>query len=108
MSWQSPSHVGIRGIKLRTFVKGRKWSVGVCLQHLYAEVDLHLIVVSPSARFRQPVDHGRGLRIEGRVTYVLCPDGTWWKVGRRRYNVLQPRRLHPAAERPVQRRGHVV
>jgi hypothetical protein len=43
------------------------------------------------------------------VTYILCPDGAWRKVGRWRDNVLRPRRPNlAAAKHSVQRKGYVV
>ena len=52
------------------------------------EVHLHP-AVSPSAPFGEPVDHGGGLRIERRVTYVFGPDGARRKVWGKRNRVGQ-------------------
>ena len=64
-------------------------SVGICLQDPHAEIDLHCVVVSPSARIGEPGDDSGGLGIEGRVTHILGPDGAGGKVRRRRRNVIQ-------------------
>ena len=80
--------VGIGRDPSRTFAKGKIRGRGICLQDSNVEIDLHLVAVSPTARIREPSDHGGGLRIKGRMAHVLCPDGARRKVRRRRDDAL--------------------
>jgi hypothetical protein len=66
------------------------WSGGIGLQYPDAEIDLHPIVVSPSTGIREPGDRSGRLGIDGRMTYVLCPDRAYREVRRGNGDVIRP------------------
>jgi len=86
------NRVRIRSYKPIRLAKGDVGCRGICMQHSQTEVDLHPSK-SPSALVGEPVDHGGGLRVEGRVTDVLGPDGAGRKQWRLRGAMLRPCRV---------------
>ena len=48
------NHVGIRTRKSIALVERDHWGTCICLQNPEAEVDLHSVGVTPSARAREP------------------------------------------------------
>jgi len=67
--------IRILGIKIRSFPEWNQGRAGVRLKHTDAEIHTQL-PGSPATRSGQPVNHRRGLRIDGRLTHVLRPDGS--------------------------------